>query len=292
MTSPVVSYFSLFMVPSTKWSIPGPSLVMQPHTMHDFSPWWMAEATHAGRSFSIEVRRTRQFGNNSKSAFIGKYHFSWLFNAPVLFITTKIPMSGFVVVIQEGLPYSITRHHSDVRQMLWNSADTKLNIMVFWEINNKISQTCIPVFLWFFYDAAIFTMRRLLRATWAWHFNYSSTRFELLHKMFHASFWYSESTPDITKVFSSSPKPDRLRFYTFFDWFSAHFWETKEKKLSITWPNVTKQNWRESYGSTGYWRYCCCAGVKEKLLVPENAITKQWVPHQGSLKTPFFRTKL
>ncbi len=71
-------------------------------------------------------------------------HFSLLFNTPVLLIMTKKPTFGFVVVIQERLSYSITRHHSHF------SWDTNLDIMVFWEISNKISQTCIPVFLWFF----------------------------------------------------------------------------------------------------------------------------------------------
>ncbi len=52
--------------------------------------------------------------------------------------------------------------------------------------------------------------------------------------------------------------------------------------------NTTKQNWQESYGSIGNWRYSCYTRVKEKLLVPENTVTKQWVTHQGSLKKPLF----
>ncbi len=47
--------------------------------------------------------------------------------------------------------------------------------------------------------------------------------------MFHTSIWYSESIPNITIAFSSSPKCDRSPFYTFVDWFSAYFRETKEK---------------------------------------------------------------
>ncbi len=91
----------------------------------------------------------------------------------------------------------------------------------------------------FFNDAVIFSVGHHRRVTWVWHVIDSSTRFELLHKMFRASFWYSESTPDIAIAFSSSPKFDHFPFYTFFDWFLVHFQETKGKKIV---DNITKHN--------------------------------------------------
>ncbi len=64
------------------------------------------------------------------------------------------------------------------------------------------------------------------------------------------------------------------------------------KRVELSQPKTTKQNWWENYGSTGYWWYRGYARVKEKLLVPENTIRKQWVTHQDSLKKPLFASFL
>ncbi len=123
MTSSMVSmYFSLFMVPPTKWSIQDFHWLCSPSTYMT-----LPLAEWQGRRMLGEFLCWNLPNSNSlileqfKSAFIRKYHFSPLFNVPVLLITTKIPAFGFVVVIQERLSCSITRHHFHFRQLPGNT---------------------------------------------------------------------------------------------------------------------------------------------------------------------------
>ncbi len=94
-----------------------------------------------------------------KSAFIRKYYFSPLVNASVLLITTKILTFGFVVAIQEGLFYSITRHHSYFKQMSGNSWGTNQTLWCSERSATRSLKLPFWLFFDFFSDTMIFFMR-------------------------------------------------------------------------------------------------------------------------------------